>query len=125
MRCISTDEDDASLTRILGTQQLFPGFQEFTKCFNIHDVQAISVIRPYLDQEVFKSTLASLSYGLASFYVGTEITTSKELLLHRGKAITLLRSHLDAGQAHSAVLLSILYMIMLEVSIHLYRHIEY
>lgn len=79
-------------------------------------MQAIDAIRPYLEHEVFENTLACISHALFNLRAGIDNNKSRDVLLYRGKALAALRSQLDAPRIHSATLLSMAYMVLLEVS---------
>ena len=95
--------------------------KSFYECLNVHNIQSLDLLRPYLEHDVFRNTFAALAYTFSQVREGTLKPTKSmliQLLSYRGEALSVLRKRLDDPNVDEPVLLSILFFIMLEVLLH-------
>lgn len=103
---------------MLGSQKLFPNESTFHRCFNVRDIQAIDHVRPYLEHEVFQTTMTAVSYAIYNTLgPGHRSISQHDIYTLRGEAITMLRQSIADSNLNGAVVLSILYLVLLEVSL--------
>lgn len=81
----------------------------------MYSVSALPHIRPYLDDDVFQQTIAAVTYVFHQARAGARKLGSKDIFWHRGQALKVLRQRLDDPHIDSAIILSVLFFIILEV----------